>query len=330
MSYDGRILRRALARFDEDRQRREENFRERERAVYRKEPRIEQINIELSHTMAKIIASGLKRGTDPRPAIHALQEENLRLQAERAGLLQDMGYPADYLEQKPNCSRCNDTGFDGSEMCSCLRGYYVRAQNEELSQLLDLGTQSFETFNFDYYSPLPDFEQGISPRMNMGKVYDVCQDYAHEFSPRSGSLLLSGDTGLGKTFLSASIARVVSESGHSVVYDTANHIFSLFEAQKFRRESGEENANDAVDRYLRCDLLIIDDLGTEMTTSFVQSAIYQIVNTRLMTGKKTVISTNLSPDEIGRRYGAAVRSRIEGEYRVLPFFGDDIRKRRKE
>ena len=305
MSYDGRILRRALARFDEDRQRREENFRERERAVYRKEPRIEQINIELSHTMAKIIASGLKRGTDPRPAIHALQEENLRLQAERAGLLQDMGYPADYLEQKPNCSRCNDTGFDGSEMCSCLRGYYVRAQNEELSQLLDLGTQSFETFNFDYYSPLPDFEQGISPRMNMEKVYDVCQDYAHEFSPRSGSLLLSGDTGLGKTFLSASIARVVSESG-------------------------EENANDAVDRYLRCDLLIIDDLGTEMTTSFVQSAIYQIVNTRLMTGKKTVISTNLSPDEIGRRYGAAVRSRIEGEYRVLPFFGDDIRKRRKE
>ena len=330
MSYDGRILRRALARFDEDRQRREENFRERERAVYRKEPRIEQINIELSHTMAKIIASGLKRGTDPRPAIHALQEENLRLQAERAGLLQDMGYPADYLEQKPNCSRCNDTGFDGSEMCSCLRGYYVRAQNEELSQLLDLGTQSFETFNFDYYSPLPDFEQGISPRMNMETVYDVCQDYAHEFSPRSGSLLLSGDTGLGKTFLSASIARVVSESGHSVVYDTANHIFSLFEAQKFRRESGEENANDAGDRYLRCDLLIIDDLGTEMTTSFVQSAIYQIVNTRLMTGKKTVISTNLSPDEIGRRYGAAVRSRIEGEYRVLPFFGDDIRKRRKE
>ena len=129
MSYDGRILRRALARFDEDRQRREENFRERERAVYRKEPRIEQINIELSHTMAKIIASGLKRGTDPRPAIHALQEENLRLQAERAGLLQDMGYPADYLEQKPNCSRCNDTGFDGSEMCSCLRGYSVRRRN---------------------------------------------------------------------------------------------------------------------------------------------------------------------------------------------------------
>lgn len=330
MSYDGKILRRALARFDEEKQRREEDARSRERAVYRKCPRIEQINIELSRTMAKIIASGLRRGADPRPAIAALREENLNLQAERARLLEEMGYPADYLEQKPVCPACGDTGFRGSEMCTCLRDYYVRVQNEELSRLLDLGTQSFETFNFDYYSPAPDFELGTSPRMNAERNYDVCQDYAHEFSPRSGNLLLSGDTGLGKTFLSASIARVVSENGHSVVYDTASHIFSRFEAQKFRRESGEEDADGDVERYLKCDLLIIDDLGTEMTTSFVQSAFYQIVNTRLMTGKKTVISTNLSPDEIGSRYGAAVRSRIEGEYRILPFYGEDIRRLKKQ
>lgn len=330
MSYDGKILRRALARFDEEKQRREEDARSRERAVYRKCPRIEQINIELSRTMAKIIASGLRRGADPRPAIAALREENLNLQAERARLLEEMGYPADYLEQRPVCPACGDTGFRGSEMCTCLRDYYVRVQNEELSRLLDLGTQSFETFNFDYYSPAPDFELGTSPRMNAERNYDVCQDYAHEFSPRSGNLLLSGDTGLGKTFLSASIARVVSENGHSVVYDTASHIFSRFEAQKFRRESGEEDADGDVERYLKCDLLIIDDLGTEMTTSFVQSAFYQIVNTRLMTGKKTVISTNLSPDEIGSRYGAAVRSRIEGEYRILPFFGEDIRRLKKQ
>lgn len=330
MSYDGKILRRALARFDEEKQRREEDARSRERAVYRKCPRIEQINIELSRTMAKIIASGLRRGADPRPAIAALREENLDLQAERARLLEEMGYPADYLEQKPRCPECGDTGFRGSEMCTCLRDYYVRVQNEELSQLLDLGSQSFETFSFDYYSPAPDFDLGTSPRMNAERNYDVCQDYAHEFSPRSGNLLLSGDTGLGKTFLSASIARVVSENGHSVVYDTASHIFSRFEAQKFRRESGEEDADGDVERYLKCDLLIIDDLGTEMTTSFVQSAFYQIVNTRLMTGKKTVISTNLSPDEIGSRYGAAVRSRIEGEYRILPFFGEDIRRLKKQ
>ena len=330
MSYDGKLMRRALARFDENKQRRQESFRARERAVYQKEPRIEQINVELSHTMAKIIASGLRRGTDSRSAIAALEAENLALQAERARLLEKLGYPADYLEEKPNCRRCGDTGFDGTEMCACLRDYYVRVQNEELSQLLDLGTQSFETFQFDYYSTAPDYEVGTSPRLNMEKVYDVCQDYAHEFSPKSGNLLLYGDTGLGKTFLSASIARVVSESGRSVVYDTANHVFARFEAQKFRRESGDEGADGDVERYLQCDLLIIDDLGTEMATSFVQSAVYQIVNTRLMTGKKTVISTNLTPEEIGKRYGAAVLSRIEGEYRILPFFGEDIRKLKKK
>ena len=330
MAYDGKLMRRALARFDEDKRRRAETFRARERAVCQKEPRIGEINLALSHTMAKLIASSLKRGTDPRPAIAALEAENINLQAERTRLLEKLGYPADYLEEKPNCRHCGDTGFLGSEVCACLRDYYVRAQNEELSQMLDLGAQSFDTFCFDYYSPAPDLEVGTSPRLNMEKNYDVCRDYAHEFSPKSGNLLLFGDTGLGKTFLSASIARVVSESGSSVVYDTANHVFARFEAQKFRREAGDDDADGDVERYLKCDLLILDDLGTEMTTSFVQSAVYQLVNTRLMTGKKTVVSTNLTPEEIGSRYGAAVLSRIEGEYRILPFFGEDIRKLKKK
>ena len=226
MSYDGRLMRQALARFDEDKQRRAENFRARERAVYTKCPRIEEIDRELSHTMAKIIASGLRRGTDPRPAIEALREENLNLQQEKRLLLTRLGLPGDYLEEKPKCSRCNDTGFLGSEVCSCLRGYYAKEQNKELSGLLDLGSQCFENFNFDYYSSVPDEDLGVSPRTNMERVYDICQDYAHEFSPKSGNLLLTGGTGLGKTFLSASIARVVSASGHSVVYDTAGHIFA--------------------------------------------------------------------------------------------------------
>ena len=293
MSYDGRLMRQALARFDEDKQRRAENFRARERAVYTKCPRIEEIDRELSHTMAKIIASGLRRGTDPRPAIEALREENLNLQQEKRLLLTRLGLPGDYLEEKPKCSRCNDTGFLGSEVCSCLRGYYAKEQNKELSGLLDLGSQCFENFNFDYYSSVPDSDLGVSPRTNMERVYDICQDYAHEFSPKSGNLLLTGGTGLGKTFLSASIARVVS-------------------------------------RALGCDLLILDDLGTELMTSFVHSAMYQIVNTRLITGKKTVISTNLSPDELGRRYGAPVLSRLQGEYQMLLFFGEDIRRQKRK
>ena len=197
MSYDGRLMRQALARFDEDKQRRAENFRARERAVYTKCPRIEEIDRELSHTMAKIIASGLRRGTDPRPAIEALREENLNLQQEKRLLLTRLGLPGDYLEEKPKCSRCNDTGFLGSEVCSCLRGYYAKEQNKELSGLLDLGSQCFENFNFDYYSSVPDEDLGVSPRTNMERVYDICQDYAHEFSPKSGNLLLTGGTGLG-------------------------------------------------------------------------------------------------------------------------------------
>ena len=157
----------------------------------------------------------------------------------------------------------------------------------------------------------------------------MCLNYAQKFGRfYFKNLFLSGAPGLGKTFLSACIARVVSETGHSVVYDTAAHIFERFEAQKFSRdETG--GADEDVSRLLRCDLLIIDDLGTELTTEFVRSAFYQIVNTRLMTNKKTIISTNLSPAELSRRYGANILSRIEGAYRILPFFGDDIRKQKK-
>lgn len=325
MAYDGRLMRLAQQRFEEAKERRAENFRANRRALYMREPRLEEIDRELAQMTPKIVASAFRRGTDPRPALQALQEENLKLQQERATILRGMGVPEDSLENKPNCPHCGDSGWQGDEVCACLRAYYARVQNEELSQMLDLGTQSFETFRFDCYSSAPDFDQSISPRMNMERIFDTCRDYAYEFSPKSGNLLLCGESGLGKTFLSASIARVVSDGGHSVVYDTASHIFSRFEAQKFHREAGEDDPDGDVSRYLRCDLLIVDDLGTEMTTSLVQSALYQLVNTRLMSGKKTIISTNLSPDAIGSRYGAAVQSRIQGEYRILPFFGDDIR-----
>lgn len=328
MSYDGKIMRRALDRFDEDKQRRARQAEERRRILYTRIPRLQEIETELSGTMSRIIASALSRGTDPGPAIRVIRDSNLELQQERRELLTAYGYDENYLNEEPLCPLCRDSGYRGSAVCACLQEYYAREQIEELSQLLNMGSETFETFDFNWYSA----ERGNyrrAPREVAERNFDVCRDYAHQFSPRSGNLLLFGAPGLGKTFLSASIARVVSENGHSVVYDTASHVFAQFEAAKFRRDD-EDTADADVARYMDCDLLIMDDLGTEMLTSFVQSAFYQIVNTRLAKGKKTIINTNLTPDEIGARYGAPVQSRIEGEYELLPFIGEDIRKLKRQ
>lgn len=327
MSYDGRIMRQALARFDEDKQRRAAEFTARCDRLYQAEPRLKEIEQQLRGTMSRLISSALRRGTDPLPAVRVLRDENLGLQQERAQLLRGMGYPTDYLEEKPACPLCGDTGYHDGQVCRCLREYYKRAQLTELSRLLDMGSQSFETFSFDWYSE-DRGERKRSPRENMERVFDICQDYARHFSPAADNLLLTGQPGLGKTFLSASIARVVSERGFSVVYDTAEHIFSQMEEEKFRPDESPAACEDA-ERYRTCDLLIVDDLGTEMVTSFVQSALYQLVNGRLLAGKKTVINTNLAPQQLGERYSPQVQSRLEGEYRVLPFFGEDIRKLRR-
>ena len=321
MAYDGRIMRRALGRFEEDRTARQEAFARR--------PRLRQIEQELGQTMSRIISGALRRGTDPRPAIETLRDENLSLQREKREILQELGLPEDYLEEKPACALCGDTGYRGGEVCLCLRRYYAREQQKELSRMLDLGSQSFDTFSLEWYSDRAR-DGGVSPQENMKAVYDVCAEYAYQFGKKPGNLLLFGAPGLGKTFLSACIARVVSEDGFSVVYDTAGHVFSQFESAKFRRDDDGDTAGEDVERCMNCDLLILDDLGTEMTTSFVQSALYQLLNGRLLAGKSTVISTNLDPEELGRRYGAPLLSRLEGEYQLLPFVGTDIRRLKRE
>ena len=327
MTYDGKIMHRALRQYEEDKRQREERFQERRESMFRRQPRLRQIEEELGSTMSRIITSALRHGTDPGPAIEVLREENLRIQEEKSRLLAQMNLPQDCLDEKPACSLCGDTGYRNGQVCRCLRQYYAREQQKELSQMLDLGSQSFDTFSLDWYSGEYNDALGLSPRENMAQTYDVCADYASQFGRRPENLLLSGAPGLGKTHLSAAIAREVSGKGFSVVYDTAGRVFQRFEARKFTRE---EDAEGDVDRVLSCDLLILDDLGTEMTTAFVQSALYEIVNTRLMEKRATIISTNLSPDQLAQRYSPQVASRIEGEYQILPFVGEDIRKLKKE
>ena len=327
MAYDGKVMRLALQRFEEDRRAREERFQERRESVFRRQPRLRQVDAELRTTMSRIITGALRHGTDPRPAVERLREENLRLQEEKRTLLRQMDLPEDCLDEKPVCALCGDTGYRNGRMCRCLRAYYAREQQKELSRMLDLGSQSFDTFSLEWYSEEADPRLGVSARENMDWVCRTCRRYAETFGRGSGNLLLTGNPGLGKTHLSAAIAREVSDEGWSVVYDTASRVFERFEAQKFGREDGE--ADTDVDRVLNCDLLILDDLGTEMVTAFVQSALYRIVNTRLMEKRPTIISTNLRPEQLAQRYSPQTASRIEGEYQILPFTGQDIRRLKK-
>ena len=331
MAYEQNVLRRAAERLEDQRRRREEAQNARRREIYAAIPRVAEIDRQLRRTIVDIIAASLRQGNDPVPAIGVIRDKNLDLQAERAELLVAHGYPADALDDKPACPKCNDTGWRGAVMCQCLKDLCAQEQIKELSKLLDLGEQSFDTFSLDMYSPSPWRGSGISPRENMEMVYEICLNYAQKFGRfYFNNLFLSGPPGLGKTFLSACIARTVSENGFSVVYDTAVNIFTQFEAQKFSRDMDDtRQARDETRRYLSCDLLILDDLGSEMTTPFVQSALYTLLNTRLTAEKKTVISSNLSMDDVQRRYSPQIASRLAGEYRVLPFFGEDIRLLRK-
>lgn len=326
MSLDGKLLARAKTKLDRERAENHESFQRRMREAYEKNPRLAEIDAELRSTVADAIGFALSRGGDPEEAFEQIRDHNLSLQEERGRELLRVGLPVDHLEEKYMCKRCRDTGYNGTELCECLLRRYREEQRRELSGLLKLGSETFDHFDLSLYDDQPDPNTGISPRRNMEFVYEICVEYARKFSSESMNLFLSGGTGLGKTFLSTCIAKIVSEQGFSVVYDTAGSVFSKYEECKFTRFSDDIEAVRAyVRRMETCDLFILDDLGTEMSSSFVTSALYTLLNTRLTTGKKTIISSNLTIEELGKRYSAPILSRLQGEYNVLKFYGRDIR-----
>ncbi|CDB86954.1 putative DNA replication protein DnaC [Firmicutes bacterium CAG:170] len=322
MAYSEAVLQRAQARLAQARQQHDEETRSRIEAIYAQQPRLRQIDQTLRQTAARIMAVSFRRGEDPAAAMAELKKENLALQQERDWLLESNDIDPDDLSAAPLCPRCGGTGYVGAVMCDCLRELCRQEQKKELSQLLGSGKESFEHFRLDLYPAEYDPKLGASPRKLMQYVYNNALHYARTFTLESGSILMIGATGLGKTFLSACIARTVADRGYSVLYSTAMQLFSDFETAKFARST--ESA-DASRKYFTCDLLIIDDLGTEMTTQFTVSALYQIVNTRLLEGRPTIISTNLPAAELKQRYSPQIASRLLGVYECYSFAGDDIR-----
>ena len=320
MAYSAEVIRRARARLAEAKADRDSENRQNQDRAYALIPRLREIDRELATTMSQTIRAAFSIGDDPKAAMDAVRERNLSLQLERRELIA-ANFEEGFLDDAPICDTCDGTGYIGSNMCECLAELCRQEQKKELT-FLSAGQERFDQFRLDYYPDRVDPKLGVNVRTLMEKTYQTCRKYAFSFSEKSGNLLFSGDTGLGKTFLSACIARTVADSGYSVVYESAGHLFSKLERAKF--EPSEENRREAA-KYTLCDLLIVDDLGTEMSSQFVTSALYTLINDRLLERKPTIISTNLTVEDLTRRYSAQIVSRLRGSYTRVPFLGDDIR-----
>ncbi|MDR1329958.1 MAG: ATP-binding protein [Oscillospiraceae bacterium] len=328
MALDGKLLAQARQALSERRGAREARRRGREREVFARSPRAARLSAELVSAMRGLFALALDYGA-PESSVGALDAKGKALRAELGRECLALGLPENYLDDAPLCEKCGDTGFIGAKICSCLEELYKTEQRKALSSLFKLGGESFETFRIELYDETDD--AGYRVREHMQMVFEFCRRYAREFGQGSFNLLMSGAPGLGKTFLSAAIARVVADGGCSVVYDTFTSIFSRLEEEKFSRDDEDSaEARGETKRYRECELLIADDLGAELTTAFTTSALYELVNTRLITGRKTIISTNLDPEELSRRYSPQIASRLEGEYKILRFYGRDIRLKKRD
>ncbi len=315
MAYDVSIIEAVDEQF---RRRREQSIADLERRraeAYKKDPKIRTIDAQLSRKYRELIAATFGGKAPSKKETRAIAVDHL---AARAELLVQSGFPVDYLELKYHCSKCSDEGFVQGKMCSCYRKALNKeaASRTKLAKLMEV--QTFKTFKLDLY---PE-ENGI--RKAMERIFNRVKDYAENFSDKSGNLLFTGGTGVGKTFLSSAVARHVIDQGFSVVYDSISNIIADFEAVKFNKE------NRNLDKYDSCDLLIIDDLGTEMVTQFTESVVYTLINNRINMRKPMIVSTNIDADRINEMYSQSIVSRLSGEFLVLPFRGNDLRQYRKK
>ena len=320
MGYSMEVMQRARARLAAAKADRESENQQHLAEAYERVSRLREIDRQLRMTMAMAAQAVFASGGDVENAMEEAKNKNLSLQREREALVR-MYFEEGFLDDSPICSRCGGSGYVGASMCECLAELCRQEQKKELT-FLNVGRETFDQFRLDYYPDRIDREWGVNIRTIMEKTYQTCRKYAYGFTEKSGNLLFSGDTGLGKTFLSACIARTVADRGYSVVYESAGHLFSKLERAKF---SGDEDAREEVKKYNECDLLIVDDLGTEMPGQFTTAALYALVNDRLLAGKPMIISTNLNTEDLSRRYSSQIASRLRGSFTRVAFFGDDIR-----
>ena len=320
MAYSLEVTRRALQRLAQEKADHESRYNHRLFEAYQKLPRLKEIDIALRKTMVLAAQAAFTKGGDALQAMEQVKTANLALQAERKALL-EANFAPGWLDEAPLCPHCGGNGYVGAVMCSCLTELCRQEQKQELL-LLTSGIERFENFRLDYYPAEVDPTFGVSPRTLMERNLQICKKYADNFGAASGNLLFVGGTGLGKTYLSACIANEAAEKGASVAYESAPNLFAKLSKNQFE---GDDATRADCARLTDSDLLIIDDLGTELTNAFVIAALYSLVNDRLLKEKPMIISTNLNVDEIARRYSPQIASRLAGAFRGLTFIGKDIR-----
>lgn len=281
-------------------------------------PRLTEIEQELSATLPELTRIILDGGSPE--ALEALQQHNLALQAEMTDILHKAGYPADNFEPQYTCPRCRDTGYRDGQLCDCYRQLLREEACRRLSALSAMKLTDFDTLDPELYDPRPDPKLGTSPRQRMLDVIAYCRTYAEHFSPNAPNLLLQGSTGTGKTHLSLAIAKRVTEQGYAVTYGSIQPLLRRMESEHFGRSEGNTE-----EQLVRCDLLILDDLGMEFDSPFYRACIYNLLNARLLEGRPTIISTNMTFANIQERYGDQIASRLVGGFEVLLCVGKDIR-----
>jgi len=307
---------------------------QRKQDLYKKEPRLQEIDDELSKEAISVSKKLIN--LNDNILLNNLNKKIEDLKKEKENIIVSLVKDANYLKPKFECRDCNDTGYitetSGTKMCHCLKQQLFNIEYNK-SNISNLDKENFEHFSFDLYSNEPDekkYHSKLSPRKNIEIIYNLSKKFIENFgSAEQKNLLFTGNTGLGKSFLSSCIANEVLKKGKTVLYQTAPVMLDTIIDYRFNKGN---ISKDFYDNILNVDLLIIDDLGTESINSMKFTELFSIINTRLLNSTKTtktIISTNLSLDNLFSTYDERIVSRIVGNYDICYFFGDDIRFKKK-
>ncbi|MDR2360654.1 MAG: ATP-binding protein [Oscillospiraceae bacterium] len=317
MAFDSKVLQRALARYDAEKTERRIRFEREREEIFAAIPRARSLDQKIRRAVIDA-AAAIHHSEHLARDIDNIAAENLGLQRELAAALKNGGRDPNALDERPGCEICGDRGFAHGNMCECLSAIYRDEQLKTLGEAIDIEFCRFGNFSLSLYP--------ANSRAIMERVFQLCKDYAENFTLGSRNLYLYGGPGLGKSFIGGCIAREVTERGYSVIYTTAVKFCEISEKSKFARNAVTDEQDDAARRFFSGDLLILDDLGTEMRTQFTISSIYDVINSRIAASLPTIITSNYAPNQLGAAYSPQIESRLSYEYIPCPFAGEDIRK----